>query len=239
VVYYFRVIRPFASDSPTSSAKPSPQSTSSASKHHPSSESQLYGSSPPLKTRAPSSAASSRQLETSSRISPVMFTSSSSSSSSGSPYRGRSPTHTPPPPSLAPNLLPSGILPSSSGSPMDFSPSSSRSPSPPTLYPSPDIDEKPPEFLENPVARRKSSPPLPSFPSYPPSRFSQPVMPGNQSRAAATSANVTPPQLPPPPSKAAGRSAKLKQSVVTETVSKIVVSCHISYSCRYFVNLCT
>ena len=56
-----------------------------------------------------------------------------------------------------------------------------------------------------------------------PSRFTLPLTTGGQSKAGASSTVVRTP-APPPPSKAAAKSNKSKQSVVTETVSKIIVS---------------
>ena len=212
------MIRPFASDSPTSSAKPSPQALSTKQ------TSDLRAYSPPQQKTRGAPATSLLLGETPSRMSPVTFTSSSSSSSSGSPYRGRSPVRTPPPPSLAPNPVPTGSPRALSPSPMRSSPSSSRSLSPPTLYRSPDVEEDQPPFIETPVVARttrRSSPSLAPFPSYPPSRFSLPMTTASQAKAAATAAVNRP---PPPPSKAAAAAGKSKQSVVTETVSKIIVS---------------
>jgi len=212
------VIRPFASDSPSSSSKPSPQSSSS--QHRPY-DSQMYPS-PQQKVRG-AGTSSVWPTETPSRMSPVKFTSSSSSSSSGSPYCGRSPARTPPPPYLAPHPLPTSSPRALSPSPTRSSPTSSRSLSPPTLYRSPDVEETLPSFVETPAPRssRRSSPPLSAFPSYPPSRFSLPMTAGSQAKSTPALPVIRP---PPPPSKATAKSSKSKQSVITETVSKIVVS---------------
>jgi transcription initiation factor TFIID subunit 3 len=224
------VIRPVATDSPSSSAKPSPQQhvVKGSKQHRHNSPSPSRSSPVPHHSRSFNMLSASRPIEALSQMSPIQFTSSSSSSSSGSPppptYR-RDIRRSPPPPSLASPAPLTAVTPSHSpaSSPSRSSPCSSRSPSPPTLYRSPDVVERLPVFESYTSRGRRSSPPLPAFPSFPPSRYNTSATPSLPPPKPVASPLPVIPTMPPPALKSASKSSsKAKQTVITETVGKLI-----------------
>jgi len=220
---FFSVIRPFMTDSPTSSTKPSPHPVVKVSKRHSTLQSDYQSD----KLHQALSLPKNSVCENKTRLSPAQFT-SSSSSSSGSPYRELSTDmpHSPVPPTLK-SPAPLCESPNSeSGSPLQSTSSRSQSSSPPTLYRPPEIEKQSlscvsvasqmSKIVSNSCVSQSSviHPALSLMPT-------KPVFPNVR----------TVPAIPPPPSSKTGpshKSVKAKQLVITETVSKIVVS-YISF----------
>lgn len=217
---FFSVIRPFMTGSPTRSTKISPHRMSKIPKRRSSQQSDYHAN----KQHQASCLPKSNISENKTRLSPAQFT-SSSSSSSGSPYRDLSTDmpRSPAPPALsspAP-LISCESHNSESCSPIQSNSSMSRSPSPPTLFRSRGVEKRSSSFVNVTPQMSKTVP----IPQISPSSAVLPNVSILPTKPVLSNVR-TAPALPPPSCKSAlsNKSVKAKQLVITETVSKIVVS---------------